>query len=327
MEWVKKAWEIKRKCGVSWTKIQGELLKTTGYDIPNHKIRDAIRIYEVKNNLIEEKEDMSLVLNINDVHIGKRTSSYNSEIALTKMEYLFNELLEEYKTLKRKYKISEIHINFIGDIIDNDTLYPTQPHHVDKRTGEVSNSTRQIKFATEIFKDLIDKLQKNTKINICINAVRGNHGRISKFTEETNNYDVMFYDRLELALNDNKKVIFNTTDDFYIIVDIQKHGFLLNHGNGIKMYQNIPWYGLTQKTMRWEGSMPKKFDYIIVGHFHTFGEQAWNDKRIFLNGTSVSDDSFPIEFLGLKGINSFWCFGVTKNNGIKHKREIDMEEV
>ena len=325
---IKIAWELKREKGVSWTKLPGALQEAIGGDLHStNTIRDAIRCYEKSNGLTAKKKDLGLVLSINDVHIGKRTASYNSKKIIAKMEHVFNDFLNDINMQKRIYNINILHINFIGDILDNDSLYPTQPHHVDRETGEVSNPTKQVEFADELFSRLISELYKKTRIPIDVNCVKGNHGRISKFTDEGNNYDVMFYNSLKKSFKEHKKINCYVTDSFYMIKNINGHGFLLHHGNGIKMYQNIPWYGLVQKCMRWAGSLSQEFKYMIVGHFHTSGEQVWNDKTIFMNGTPVEEDIFPLEVLGLSADNTFWVFGVTKNDGIKYRNKINMSEV
>lgn len=324
--WIEKAWELKREAGISWTKLPGELQKLTGEFVEVHKIRDAVRQYEQTNGIKNSsKPEKSVVLNISDVHVGKKTSSYDTDKLCQRIEYLFHKTAEEVKLMKKTHTVNAVHLNFIGDIIDNDSLYPTQPHHVDKE--KAGNATKQIKVATELFSRVIAKFQKEVKVPVVVNAVKGNHGRVSKFTDEANNYDIMFYNSLEIAMYGNNGVTFNISEDFYNLVYVENHGFLLNHGNGVKMYQNIPWYGLVQRCMRWAGSMSQQFDYMVVGHFHTNGEQEWNDKIIFMNGTAVTDDKFGLEFLGLSASNNFWLFGVSKNAGIDTRIKINLSEV
>lgn len=325
-EWVEIARKLKRENGISWTKLPGELYREIGITIESHRIRDAVRYYEQSSGLAHEtKPEKSVVINLSDVHVGKKTGSTDFEKISERVNYLFEQANKNIKDLKKVCTINAVHINFIGDIIDNDSLYPTQPHHVDK--GVAGHATQQIKAATLLFSEVINKFQKTTKTHIFINAVKGNHGRISKFTDESNNYDIMFYNSLELALTSNKNVAFNISNDFYNLVNIENHGFLLNHGNGVKMYQNIPWYGLVQRCMRWAGSMSQPFEYMIVGHFHTCGEQEWNDKIIFMNGCAVTDDNFGLEFLGLSASNNMWMFTVSKDAGIDGRYKINLSNV
>ena len=324
--WIEVARELKREKGISWTKLPGELYKETGLRVEAHRIRDAVRSYEASNGLAQSsKPEMSVVANLSDVHIGKKTCSTDYEKLCERIYYFFDEVTEKIKVLKKTNIINTVHINFIGDIIDNDMLYPSQPYHVDK--GNAGHATQQIKAATLLFSEAINKFQKTNKIKVIINAVKGNHGRISKFTDESNNFDIMFYDSLELALDRNSNIEFNISTDFYNLFYVENHGFLLNHGNGVRMYQNIPWYGLVQRCMRWAGSLPNHFEYMIVGHFHTSGEQEWNDKTIYMNGTAVTDDNFAVEMLGLSASNKMWVFGVTKDNGIEQRFKIDLNNV
>ena len=75
---------------------------------------------------------------------------------------------------------------------------------------------------------------------------------------------------------------------------------MLAHGDQIPMYLNIPAYGITQRLMRWQGSVGD-FDVLILGHFHNFVQMDWNDKQFFVNGTFVTDDAWVQQKLGLKG--------------------------
>ena len=70
-----------------------------------------------------------------------------------------------------------------------------------------------------------------------------------------------------------------------MIAKISKFGFLLTHGHFIKTWLNIPFYGIKEKGMRWQGSLSKEetvlinkewvkikkeyWDFIVMGHFHT----------------------------------------------------------
>jgi hypothetical protein len=322
-DWVQKAYELKRIKGISWTKLPCKLFEETGVKLKVSEIRDKIRCYERSNGLTVKKPHISLVVNISDVHIGKKTESYDLLAAKDRMHYLFDEVIMEFKKFRKDYAVDEIHVNFIGDIIDNDFLYPGQQHHTDKQNN-AAHGTAQVKEATSLFRDEITRLKTTVKVPIVVNCVRGNHGRTTKFSHEDNNYDVMFYNNLETVLE--KVATVNVSHDFYHVAYIQNHGFLLYHGAGIRMYQNIPWYGLVQRCMRWAGSMKYSFDYLIIGHFHTAGDQEWNDKIIFMNGTAVSDDDFPLENLGMCGANKYWLFGVTANEGIMYQRKVNLNE-
>ena len=323
-ELVLTACRLKREKGVSWTKLPNALFEETGVLMPTHKIRDMVRAHEQRTG-VNTKKERSLALMISDVHVGKKTSSFNYSKLKERMTYMFDQLIEEAKDMRRKVVISDIHLCFIGDIIDNDSLYPTQPHHVNHE--EAPHATEQIDKASTFFENEIRRVQKALKTKVIIHAVKGNHGRISKFTNEGNNYDIMFYNNLDRAFREHKHIKCNISHDFYCMANIQNHNFLLNHGNGIKMYQNIPWYGLVQRAMRWSGSLSLNFDYVVVGHFHTSGEQVWNDKVIYMNGTAVTDDTFGLEVLGLSASNKFWLFGVEKDAGICYQHKIDLSEV
>jgi len=54
------------------------------------------------------------------------------------------------------------------------------------------------------------------------------------------------------------------------------------------------------------------------------GMLYWNDIRILMNGTFLTDDDFSQKRLGLKSATKFWCFGVSEERPITWSYLIDV---
>jgi hypothetical protein len=91
--------------------------------------------------------------------------------------------------------------------------------------------------------------------------------------------------------------------------------FLISHGDCIPRYLNIPIYGITQRAMRWQGSLGE-FDYLCLGHFHTPIRMDWNQVEVIVNGCFVSEDMWVLKVIGMSTAPAQVFFGVHKNKGI-----------
>lgn len=270
------------------------------------------------------------VLNINDVHIGR----YPIEILEKKVEILISGVLKTIGIQRQGAVINELVINIVGDIVDGDGIFPAQAyeqkfHLMEQMFGKA------LPIMVGMFNELSNHFEK-----VIINCVRGNHGRVSKYTDEKLNFDTIFYNILQISTVGNKRLKWNICDKWYQIVKISKFGFLLTHGNYIKTWLNIPFYGIKEKGMRWQGSLTKQetvqlnkewvriqkeyWDYIILGHFHTSLYFRWNNWRCILGGTWLDSDDFAESVLGLDSATEQTLFGVHEKRGITWMRNIDL---
>ena len=78
--------------------------------------------YESKDKHSEE----IAVLLMSDVHIGKKTKSYNSEALKKRMEILKKSMMSVITGLRTIRPIDKLVMVFNGDFIDNESLYKTQ---------------------------------------------------------------------------------------------------------------------------------------------------------------------------------------------------------
>lgn len=270
------------------------------------------------------------VLNLNDVHIGR----YPIEVLEKKVDELVKAVIKTIDIQRKGAVINELVINMVGDIVDGDGIFPAQAyeqkfHLMEQMFGKA------LPIMVNLFNELSNHFEKVT-----IHCVRGNHGRVSKYTDEKLNFDSIFYHILQLSTQSNSRLVWNIYDKWYKIVQISKFGFFLTHGNYIKTWLNIPFYGIKEKGMRWQGSLTKQetimmgkewvkvqkeyWDYIVLGHFHTSLYFRWNNWRCILGGTWLDSDDFAESVLGLDSATEQTLFGVHENRGITWMRNIDL---
>lgn len=280
-------------------------------------------IENVKKSKYQDKDQMSLILLMSDCHFGKKTKSTNMEVLERRTSYLKHGLIEEYTKLSSWYNINSLNIFLLGDIIDNDSIYPTHKHHTD---DDARFAREQCNKSANILVPFIKDIDRHTDDNCDTNVrgVRGNHGRTGKYAHESNNWDLVLYDKIKDRLDDTD-IDVDCSDEFYQIVPVEDKNFFLYHGARIRAYQNIPWYGAYQRVLKLGNTLDTNFDYVCLGHFHSFGFHTCTNKQIFMNGCMVSDDDYALENLGLDGNMMFHLLGIVPGEGVKYRIVLEME--
>lgn len=271
-----------------------------------------------------------VVINLNDIHIGR----YPVELLQKKADHLVSSVLEIVKIQRGGADIDELVINMVGDIVDGDGIFPNQPYEQKFHLME-----QMFGVGLPVISGMINEFSNHFK-KVTLNCVWGNHGRVSKFTDPELNFDHIFYHILRLATKDNPRLEWNISKKWYMIAKISKFGFLLTHGHFIKTWLNIPFYGIKEKGMRWQGSLTKQetvminkewvkiqkeyWDFIVMGHFHTSLYFRWNNWRCILGGTWLNSDDFAESVLGLDSATEQTLYAVHEKRGITWMRNIDL---
>lgn len=265
---------------------------------------------------------------LSDVHIGRVTTDFDSRVCEARFRYYMRKLVRIADLHREAYPIDELYLFVLGDIIDNEVLFPTQPHEIEMPVFDQVRDITQI--ATE---EIVGLAQHYEKVHVV--AVPGNHGRVGRYHDPVTNWDNLFYLLLESALRTHPRIetrIPARREDWWMVQEVRSHKFLLHHGDSIRMWQNIPLYGIIQRAMRWKGSIPDDWEYMTLGHFHVPDSgMKWNEFEILMNGTLLSGDNFALRNLGLESGTAQITFGVNEHHGVtwrypiwlKHS-EIDM---
>ena len=274
----------------------------------------------VENITPPGKTKESVVLHLTDLHYGKKTDTFDIDVLEARLDGVIQRALGISRILNAGYKFDKVYVMLTGDLVDGNEIYANHPYHVDQRASygraQAKKCAKMLKPRLLALKDIAPKIE--------IHGVPGNHGRISKYTHEMNNWDLVLYDNLSLMLDD-KDVSVTSYEKNLAVVNVQGHGFLLYHGAGIRMYQQLPFYGIRQRVLRWSQTLKEPFDVVLMGHFHQCIEDAVNDTRILLSGTAVSDDDWAIECLGVDGSRKTNFFGVHPDHPITWQYRLDID--
>jgi len=292
------------------------------------------------------------ILHVSDTQLGKVTMDYDAAVCAQRIHKLAQKVVEIVE-IKRGggAKIDDLRLYLGGDMVEGEYgNYPSQPYDVG------SSVIRQaMREAPDIFEGLIYYLLKYFK-KLHILGVPGNHGRGASFKQTRNietNWDRVFYwvlrDRLlgsdirakRPCLCNSKKMYKNCCgkemrkrvtfdvpagDQFWAMDRIWGWGNLVVHGDQIRGWAGIPWYGTQKKMHGWSDSMPRIWDNLLFGHFHTYASGTINHRRWFCNGTTESSNTYALEALASAGAPSQRLLFMTEKNGVISDHQIFLED-
>lgn len=325
--------------------------KETIIPVPYVPIHPPTLIFKNQQHEIE-----SPVALLSDVHYGQTTKDYNVTIAEERTISWAHNIVRLTDQHRKSYRIDTLNIFDLGDNVDGFALYPNH------QTGIDAIVIDQIhKVGVPILMRALLYLRNYFPGGIKMHCVRGNHGRVSKQHHERDNWDLFFYLHLQMALQNYPEIqIEIAEDDFWKIAEILGHRFLLLHGDPIKMWMNIPFYGVERSMNRWSQSIKQKrdtedierflrdeeekwdpetlqqlrdiisqpagWDILCLGHFHQMSYLEMNAKTCFMNGGFPTDNEYVLRGLKLDNTRALqWFFGVHKT-GIGWMHKLDLKK-
>lgn len=145
--------------------------------------------------------------------------------------------------------------------------------------------------------------------NVKVLYLSGNHGRRKEVRKKDyhaawDSWDYLIGEIAKSHLRDCVNVDILIPDSFSAVVEIEDWNFCCFHGDDIKGWAGIPWYGICRKTQRLtalSSAHDRRIDYYCMGHFHALGVQQSIKSETIVNGSWVGCD--PFVFNALDGYN------------------------
>lgn len=263
----------------------------------------------------DKKKEEVIMICLSDVHVGR----YSATSLERKMNELYKGVIKVTEIHRSAYPVNELVINFIGDLLDGDGIFPAQTYEQKFYLME-----QMFTYGLPMMTNLINQLSNHFE-KVTIYATPGNHGRVNKYTDRELNYDTIFAEAMKIATQNNPRLEWHITWDWYQVANIMGWGFLLTHGANIRTWMNLPFYGMKEKGMRWQGSLPEKWNYLIMGHFHSILAFRWNNFKAYVNGTWLDNDDFALRELGMDSTTAQLLIGINKKYGTTWHYEIKLD--
>jgi len=215
------------------------------------------------------------------------------------------------------YRFRKLHVFMLGDLVSGVI-------HDELRVNDEVGIVEQMILATDILAEALLMLcQAFPEVHIA--SVVGNHGRVSEERyfkgKATNNYDYLVSHMLERMLSGQPNLTWNIPKSFYTVEQVENERFLLLHGDVVKSWMGIPFYGLQRAYLKWHAlhvDYGKPFDHMIVGHYHNPNRMTMVRNELIINGCIKGGDEYSIGAIAAACDPSQTLFGVHPRKGITH---------
>lgn len=248
---------------------------------------------------------------------------FNFNIALRRAEEYVDTIIRFTQKTLNNYKFETLVIIAHGDHVSGE-IHKSTDH------SEYRNAIKNALAVGQLHSLMLRDLAPYFK-DVKIIYVPGNHGRRSikkDYHGAHDNWDYLVAEAAKLHCVNIDNVEFLIPDSYSACIDIEGYGFHITHGDEIRGWMGIPFYGLQRKTQRLtalNAAQKKKIDYYIFGHFHQASTLAALDGETIINGSWVATDPFAYEGLSVFGEPSQWLFGVHYKRGISWRLNMKLK--
>ncbi len=145
--------------------------------------------------------------------------------------------------------------------------------------------------------------------------------------KQVTNWDYVFYHMLKLYLSKHKNITFLIPESHAAVLNIKGHNFVIFHGDQIKGWGGIPFYGLNRISYRYLqiGAAKEEFyKYFISSHYHTKISLQFSCGEQILNGSMKGTDEYSFTS-GLSNDPYQFIFGVHPKYGKTWELSINLK--
>ncbi len=251
--------------------------------------------YRVKTiHKAEDSQPETAMLELSDWHLGGAWPNQDTgfgemstDILNERVQLLTQKTINLVSLQRRAAPIPNLHLNFLGDIVENDSLHPSSGIHVDNPT------IRQMAAAVNAAERMVTTFLQHFE-QVSATAVWGNHGRHGKKGEQhfANNWDNLFYHFLaERFRNEPRfKLYISTLPFMAYCIEGQPWVHCCLHGNDIPAPLSIPFYWVGRVEGNLSTLLDRPIHFLHLAHFHSGATlDKYNGTRLIngcLGGTS-----------------------------------------
>lgn len=287
------------------------------------EIMDALRGTEpvqADGGLAYEAGNEDMVVPCHDDHFGEVVHDewgeeiFNSEVAEERVNERFERVVrQKHGREAMGATIDTLHVPLIGDIVTNEAIYRSQPHHIDARVRD------QVRQAAEVYLDNFKTLS-DTFNSVQIICQHGNHGefRVDGSSGQANADDLL-YAMLDMLIREAQEygrmenVTLSYTDRTdYMNFEMRGGNIKAHMRHGDNVTNHIGTSSPESDWQFWENQYD--FDIAYRGHYHQLKEEPLPDGTPVLMGGSIKDPGDYEEELGVGGEPVNIIHGVTDDH-------------
>ena len=275
-------------------------------------------------------DEEDIVLIISDIHGGMLVDKksmggigeYNKDIFLLRYENLKKGVKKILDIETRNRPVKRIWIFYLGDMVEGHNIFSGQPYHLDMHAAE------SVVYLSKLFAEFEIYLSYMIPEVRTVEVV-GNHGvpggRQAGALPITMSFDWLFYKFKETMTKNYSNIIHKISETWYQLVEVQNHFFFLLHGEDIRTYLRVPYYGIDRAYGNYLDLLKVPFTYFILGHFHASASipgSGYSEKII--NGCWPGGSSIAKK-IQVASLPEQWMFGVHPKQGITFRYKVKLQ--
>jgi len=240
------------------------------------------------------------LLQLSDLHGGEIVdpaetmglNAFNMTILNRRLGMLARKVIELVELRRSALYIPKLRIAQEGDMLSgeiHEELVRTNVGHMMNMTVRVAFLTAQLVAYVAPHFDHVD-----------CDCVVGNHPRMYQKVyakEKYVNWDYMLYQWEAVFCRGIPNVTFNIPKSPFILVQVENTRCLIQHGDQIRSWNGIPWYGIERAVHRLREmfqAADEYFDCTLLGHFHNRADIDRATGPIVVNGSVKGGDQFSM---------------------------------
>jgi hypothetical protein len=240
-------------------------------------------------------------------------NEYNLDIFVKRLQYLIEKVIKFTTVNMSNHTFDEICLLFTGDMVSgiiHDELIETNDLTI----------TQQALLGAFVTAQAVRDIAAHFP-RVRILGIVGNHGRITpkKYfkNKQITSWDFVFYYALKLLLARQKNIEFFLPQSPIAGIEIKGHKFLVFHGDQIRGWAGIPFYGLNKasyKFMHIYAHRNEFYRYFVSSHYHNKVSLQFGYGEQILNGSLKGPDEYSLN-AGLASPPYQLLFGVHEKYG------------
>jgi hypothetical protein len=213
-------------------------------------------------------------------------ASYSRAAFLQRLGKALEAIIEIVDIKRESVVLNDLWIAGVGDYVEGENVYIGQAFELEvpmlRQVVELGDI-----MPSRFFSPLCAHFQ-----DVYFRGLGGNHG---KYHRMPSNWDCLAMHQWQLRMQEH--------DNFHMHFEWDKlwtqfrmydwpHDFLVTHGNQVRAWQNIPWYGLDRAWARYIAMLGIAVNYLFVGHHHQalFLPTLWG--AMVMNGSTVGGSHY-----------------------------------
>lgn len=261
---------------------------------------------------------------LSDWQLGKSTPTYNSDVCEQRIQLYADKVAKITNIQRADHPVKELRVYLLGDLCEGEQVFPGQAFRID------SSLYRQImlngpRILGTFLRQMLTEFEK-----VHVVTVIGNHGalagRARKEMHPESNADSMLVEVTRQVLANEPRLtwapVFTPGERHWYALDyIGKHGWLLFHGDQVRGFAGVPWYGFDRRLKGWalwlaQTSRVIPFQFAASGHYHTPFREYVNGITHWGNPSTESDNTYAAESLAASGEPGQWLLFCSPTRGV-----------